>query len=71
MEPEKTFGPRLRYLRNERGMSLAELSADTGIAKTTLGRWETTRAYPNVPGLLKLAKALRVSVEYLVCGSEK
>ena len=44
-------GPRLKRVRAERGVTLAELSEATGISKSTLSRLESGQRKPS-PGLL-------------------
>jgi DNA-binding XRE family transcriptional regulator len=45
-------GPRLRALRNSRGVTLAELSSATGISESTLSRLESGLRRPNLEQLL-------------------
>ncbi|NKZ93309.1 helix-turn-helix domain-containing protein, partial [Rhodococcus hoagii] len=41
-------GPRLRALRQQRGTTLSDLAADTGISVSTLSRLEAGRRKPNL-----------------------
>ena len=50
-----TVGPRLRSLRQDRGTSLAEVSAVTGISVSTLSRLESGRRRATLELLLPLA----------------
>lgn len=59
-------GPRLRALRRERSMTLADLSAATGISLSTLSRLESGRRKPTLELLLSLAKAYGVQLDELV-----
>ncbi|WP_430330901.1 helix-turn-helix domain-containing protein [Rhodococcus sp. ACT016] len=59
-------GPRLRTLRQLRGVTLAELSTDTGISVSTLSRLESGQRKPNLELLLPLAKAYGVPLDELV-----
>ncbi|NED85518.1 helix-turn-helix transcriptional regulator, partial [Streptomyces sp. SID11233] len=59
-------GERLRGLRKERGMTLAALSAGTGISVSTLSRLEAGRRRPTLELLLPLARAHRVALDELV-----
>jgi len=53
------------------GMLVKELSAKTGIKKHTLDNYlNTHNSLPNVEAAVKIARALGVSVEYLVTGTE-
>jgi transcriptional regulator with XRE-family HTH domain len=60
------IGPRLRARRHARGVTLADLSQDTGISITTLSRFETGHRRPNLDQALSLARAHRVSLDELV-----
>ena len=62
-------------LRNEldyQGLTVKELSARTGIPKPTLSCYLSSRkTMPTADAAVKIAKALNVTVEYLVTGEEK
>ena len=64
-----TIGERIRNKRREQNLTLDELSAATGIPKSTIQRWESG-AIKNMgqEGLLKLSKALDTTVFYLQTG---
>ncbi|RDI30244.1 XRE family transcriptional regulator [Rhodococcus sp. AG1013] len=59
-------GPRLRDLRQQRAVTLADLSADTGISVSTLSRLESGQRKPNLELLLPLARAYGVPLDELV-----
>lgn len=59
-------GPRLRALRRHRDVTLADLSAETGISVSTLSRLESGQRRPNLELLLPLAKAYGVPLDELV-----
>jgi transcriptional regulator with XRE-family HTH domain len=59
-------GPRLRALRRQRGATLAELSAATGISVSTLSRLESGDRRPTLELLLPLARAHQVTLDELV-----
>jgi transcriptional regulator with XRE-family HTH domain len=58
--------PRLRRIREQRGITLTELSATTGISKSTLSRLENGQRRPSLELLLPLAQAYRVPLDDLV-----
>jgi len=60
------FGPRLRALRQQRGVTLAGLSAATGISNSTLSRLESGRRKPTLELLLLLARVHQVPLDELV-----
>lgn len=59
-------GPRLRALRQQRQLTLAGLSAATGISLSTLSRLESGHRRPSLELLLPLARAHRVPLDELV-----
>ncbi|MED7949086.1 helix-turn-helix domain-containing protein [Streptomyces sp. BE20] len=62
--------PRLRRLREKRGITLAALSETTGISKSTLSRLESGQRRPSLELLLPLAGAYRVPLDELVGAPE-
>jgi transcriptional regulator with XRE-family HTH domain len=62
----ENIGPRLRALRQERGATLAELSAATGISVSTLSRLESGQRRMTLELLLPLARAHGVALDDLV-----
>jgi DNA-binding XRE family transcriptional regulator/quercetin dioxygenase-like cupin family protein len=65
-ETVEGIGPRLRSLRLQRGSTLAELAASTGISASTLSRLEAGQRRPTLELLLLLAKAHQVQLDELV-----
>jgi transcriptional regulator with XRE-family HTH domain len=62
----QAVGPRLRALRQQRGATLAQLSATTGISVSTLSRLEAGQRRPTLELLLPLARAHQVPLDELV-----
>jgi transcriptional regulator with XRE-family HTH domain len=60
------IGPRLRELRRERGTSLADVSAATGISVSTLSRLESGQRKATLELLLPLARAYQVPLDQIV-----
>ncbi len=52
------------------GMTNKALADKVGITASNIGKGIKTGAFPSVDTALKIARALNVSVEYLVTGSE-
>jgi transcriptional regulator with XRE-family HTH domain len=63
-------GPRLRALRVQRGETLGQLSAATGISVSTLSRLESGQRRPTLELLLPLARAHQVPLDELVDAPE-
>jgi transcriptional regulator with XRE-family HTH domain len=59
-------GPRLRALRTQRQLTLAEASAATGISASTLSRLESGQRRPNLELLLPIARLYRIPLEELI-----
>jgi transcriptional regulator with XRE-family HTH domain len=59
-------GPRLRAIRQQRGATLTQLSAATGISVSTLSRLESGQRRPTLELLLPLARAHQVPLDELV-----
>jgi transcriptional regulator with XRE-family HTH domain len=63
-------GPRLRRVREQRGVTLAEVSRLTAISKSTLSRLENGQRRPSLELLLPLAQTYRVPIDDLVGAPE-
>ena len=59
-------GPRLRRLRERRGVTLTAMAAQTGISKSTLSRLESGQRKPSLELLLPLAKMHHLPLDELV-----
>ena len=67
MQPKLTIQERLKDLRVERGLTLEQLSAETGISKSALGKYEADDFKDISPfSMVKLAKFYGVSTDYLL-----
>jgi transcriptional regulator with XRE-family HTH domain len=63
-------GPRLRRLREQRGITLTSLAETTGISKSTLSRLENGQRKATLELLLLLASTYRVPLDDLVGAPE-
>jgi transcriptional regulator with XRE-family HTH domain len=61
-----SVGPRLRALRRSRGLTLADLSAATGVSESTLSRLESGQRRATLELLLQLARVHDVPLDDLV-----
>jgi transcriptional regulator with XRE-family HTH domain len=59
------IGKNIRYLRRERGWTLAKLAAKAGMSEVPLGRIERNVNAPSASAIYSLSKALNVSVDTL------
>ncbi len=60
-----TLGTRLRGIRHYRGLTLTQLKDEADVAVGTLSDIENNHRTPNTTTLLKLSKALQVSLNQL------
>src|ERR671916_271930 len=65
-----SLGPRLRALRQRRGLTLTQLSEETGTSVSTLSRLESGQRRPTLELLLPLARAHQVPLDELVGAPE-
>ncbi|MFC5175236.1 helix-turn-helix domain-containing protein [Nocardioides taihuensis] len=63
-------GLRLRRVREQRGLTLTDAAARTGISKSTLSRLENGQRKPSLELLLPLAQTYRVPLDDLVGAPE-
>ena len=67
MQPKLTIQERLKDMRVERGLTLEQLSAETGISKSALGKYEADEFKDISPfSMVGLAKFYGVSTDYLL-----
>ena len=67
MQPKLTIQERLKDLRVERGLTLEQLSAETGISKSALGKYEADDFKDISPfSMVELAKFYGASTDYLL-----
>jgi transcriptional regulator with XRE-family HTH domain len=59
---ELQLGAKLRRLREDRGLALAKVSEQTGLAESQLASFESDDAAPAVGDLLRIASSLGVSI---------
>jgi transcriptional regulator with XRE-family HTH domain len=63
---QESLAERLRVLRAQRGMTLLEAAAKTGVGRDTLSDLERGRRHPVMPTLAKIARGYGVPVEDLL-----
>lgn len=61
------FAENVKALRKKLSMTQAELAERVSITQSAVSMYESETAAPNPVTLVKLAKALNVTVEELVC----
>lgn len=68
---QNDIGKRIAALRRERGYGQEELAERSGIHRVTLARYETGAVEPGVSAVSRIADALGVSVDEILCRTEK
>lgn len=62
----EAIGPRLRAIRQDRGLTLEALSTTTGLSISALSRLESGKRRPTLDLLIPLARAHRIAVDQLI-----
>lgn len=66
----KAFGQRLRSRRNELNISQEELGEKVGTSKSVISGYENGQNDPRQSMVVKLSKALGVSINWLITGND-
>jgi transcriptional regulator with XRE-family HTH domain len=66
LAPLDAIGPKLRFVRKQRSMTLRDVAEATGITTSTLSRLESGQRKPSLEVLLPLAKLYRVALDDIV-----
>ena len=61
----------IKKLREEKGMTQAELAEELNVTRQAVSNWETGRTQPDIETLTRLAEVFDVSVERIIYGSER
>lgn len=62
---------RLRQLRKSRGYTQISLQMQTGIEQALLSKFENGERVPPTETLLRLAEFYNVSIDYILCRTDK
>ena len=65
------LGRTVAKLRRDYGLSLADLSAQSGVAKSIISQIERNETNPTLTTIWRLAHALDVSIESVLHGAEE
>ena len=61
---------KIRELREEKGLTQKDLAEKIGVIGHNVGDWERCKCEPSTDMLIKIARALEVSVDYLIGNSD-
>ena len=56
----------IRYLREQRGLTQADLAKKLGITRSSVNAWEMGVSVPSVQYVIELAKIFQVSTDYIL-----
>ena len=62
------IGKRLRYLREQAGMSQGEMAHQFGIDRGNISEWENAKVCPSLPMLETLADGFKITISKLLQG---
>lgn len=57
---------RIKFLREEKGLSQAELAKQLGITRSSVNAWELGISVPSTQYIVELAHIFKVSTDYLL-----
>lgn len=60
------FPQLLKELREEKGLSQAQLAIEFGVAQTTIASWELGKREPNIDMIIAISDFFHVSIDYLL-----
>ncbi len=66
-----TTGEKLALLRKRKGMTQEELSAQLGVSRQSVSKWEMDVSFPETDKLIKLSKLYECSIDYLLSDGSK
>lgn len=68
-EAQRGFGARLRAIRHQRALTQGQLGLKVKLPAGTISRYERGCTSPSLLVLLRLRKALHVTLDYLIAGA--
>lgn len=66
-----SIGKRISNIRKEWNISQEELAGRIYVSRQSISKWESDQVIPDTENVIALAKALNVSVEWIISGSEQ
>lgn len=68
---DKQVGERIKNLRQQLGLTQAELADKVGFTSQTVSNWESGSREPDIEALVKLSSLFNVSLDYLLSGKKE
>ena len=66
-----TFGTKLKQARQNAKLSQEQLAEKLCVSRSAVAKWETDKGMPDIDNLMAIAKALDVSLDYLLSDDEE
>lgn len=66
---KKTAAKRIRGLREDCGMTQAQLAERMHVSRSSVQSWECAQTYPSIDSCVALSKIFHVSTDYLIAGN--
>ena len=66
-----TFGTKLKQARQNAKLSQEQLAEKLCVSRSTVAKWETDKGMPDIDNLMAIAKALDVSLDYLLSDDDE
>ncbi|MCX5632840.1 MAG: helix-turn-helix transcriptional regulator [Phycisphaerae bacterium] len=68
-QKNNNFSGRLRIIRKKRGLSSADFAKKLNLSNPSqISRYESSKSFPNVPALEKIAEILDIDLHWLITG---
>lgn len=64
------LGLRIKYMRQQVGITQKQLAQSISVAPSTVGQYEQGSREPSIDILIRIAKTLNISLDYLLTGEE-
>ena len=71
MDKRKEIGARIYKLRKKLGLTQRDLGKLFGVEHNTVSTYESGDAYPTIDNLITLATQARVTIEWLIMGTDE
>ena len=65
------FGQFLKELRKTKGLTQEQLAQVINVTNRTVSRWETGTNLPDIDVLILLSEFYNVSIDYILCRTDK
>lgn len=65
------FGKRLKELRENQGITQADLAASLNVSRQSISGYENDAVEPSLDIIVKIADIFNVSLDYLLCRSKE